>query len=207
MRADRSDPVIRALRKFAKLAKLEVELADGQTRALALSERANKWEQLSQTLGALEWRTVTALDSAGAVLGVVTNEEEEEEDDDEQPQDFTASLTAFARILASSINNAMTQQRAMFQETLRGYERLIEHAFAAARTSAQVYQNALRANAAQEVVRANEGETEEDSVMNMMKMAAMLKFMPGAAVPGGFPGAPGPGTGPSPAPTPGGAVR
>lgn len=188
MRADRKDPNIAALRRF-KPTKFTATLRDGTARELVLSTRANKWEILADTLGALPWDRIEALDGTGAVLGVVDREREEAGPDDgddyaDEPSDVAKYVAMMKDVQLSTLHEA----RLMFADRDRrdatrdaAVTESIHAMKEAYEAMADGYQMTIKMTA---MAAGTEGEG-GDKTMQMMQMAAMLmsKQAPSAVVP------------------------
>lgn len=172
MRADR-DPTIASLRRL-KGAKYSVVLSDGTEKQLVLSTKANKWEQLARVLESMQWVSIQVLDGNGAVLGVVENDEDYDTDDDGDP--VIAQTTAMARIITQVIGQTMQETRKMFADAMTAQSRLVESVITSVQTLQESYQLALTVQRSAMVANSGGGEEPEGAqIMEMLKMAMMLK--------------------------------
>lgn len=78
-RLDR-DPLIAKLRHM-KAAKLELQLADGTQRKVAIPKSGNRWVKLAEVLDSVDWHYLEAQDADGAMLGRIENDDDAPDDD------------------------------------------------------------------------------------------------------------------------------
>lgn len=164
MRADRRDPIIAALRKH-KPHKFEAVLRDGTKKTIPLSTKANRWELLSELLDAIPWVSIEALDTDGQTLGAV----EREGDFDEGDPDIIRA-EGMSRVILQAITVAMQETRKMFADTMKANADMARSMLESQHVVIESYQLAMKVQAA------SIGSPEEkDNVMEMMKMAMMLR--------------------------------
>jgi len=167
MRKDR-DPIIAALAKH-KPSKFEVELRDGSKKTVTLSTKANRWQLLSETLDAMAWVTIEAQDQQGNVLGAIEREGDWEDDLDPEIE----RGGAFAKIILNAVTATMVETRKMFTEQMKANTDLIRSVLDSQHVLVESYSLALKVQAT--AMGQNAGE-EPDKVMELVKMAAMLKM-------------------------------
>lgn len=167
MRADRRDPVIAQLRRF-KPTRFEATCRDGTKKQIPLATKANRWELLSDTLEVIPWVSIEALDADGNVLGAIDREGELVEEDIE-----VARGEGFARIIVSAVTSAMAETRKMFADAMRCNQEMAHSMMESQRVLVDSYQLALNVqrNALQQI---GESQPQQDNVMEMMKLAAMM---------------------------------
>jgi hypothetical protein len=173
MRADKRDPVIAALRRF-KPTKFLATLRSGDTRELALSTRANKWELLLDTIGAMPWTRIEALDDKNVVLGAVDQDAQDEPDDDEV---IGGEVMALTKIMQQVQASTMVECRRMFESQTRVQAEMAKAMLDGMHAMQEGYQVAIRMTAMSATRSASEdGPGEQDKVMQMIQMAMALKF-------------------------------
>ena len=108
-------PVLEAVKKL-KPHSLVAMLADGSSQPIALPASRKKWQVIRDTLEALDWFQIRALDKAGNLLGVVQGEDGGEAFDDDVDNRQMVVLGRLQRLMldaqdvALKRNNEQTQQ-------------------------------------------------------------------------------------------------
>lgn len=170
MRADRKDPVIAKLRRL-KPAKFEVTLRDGTKKNVPLSSKQNRWEQLLDTLDAMQWVAIEAQDADGQVLGACEREGDWE-DEIELDGDIERGQ-AFAKIILNAVATAMSETRKMFDAQMRAQTELTRAMLDSQHVLVESYSLALKVQATS-MGQMPEGP-EQDKVMQMLQMAMAIK--------------------------------
>lgn len=155
---------------------LKVELRDGSHRAVAIARAGNRWAKVRAVLEALDWVQIECLDKDGRVLAVIESDEEEEPEELAALGDVGLSgslLAQLARTMMEVQRSTLKEVRQMFDSQLKGMADLCGAMTDGLRNVSQSYQTALQVQAAH--LAAPQGE-DHSEVMNMMKMAMMLKM-------------------------------
>lgn len=196
MRADKRDPVIAALRRFKPTA-FAVKVGD-DSKSLALSTKANKWELLLDTLNTWRWTHIEALDDKGNVLGAIDREAEDEDEDEfvDVEVDRVDKLTA---IMMRVQQNTMLECRRMTADQTKVFGDMAASMMEAMRVMQDSYQTAIRMTATAAAASVTSEDGGQDAVMKMVQMAIALKT--GSPMPS-MPPRPAPPQRPRPQPTP-----
>lgn len=155
------------LRKLDPAA-LKVTLADGSERPVAVPKIRNRWQRVYQTMDALPWVRVEALDKNGAILGVV-------EDDQadalaaESGVDELAGMARMARIMLEVMRSTQRETRQMFEAQMRGNAELVEALITSMRSIASSYETSMQVERATRVAESAQGGNPE--IMHMLQLA------------------------------------
>jgi hypothetical protein len=157
-------------------ATLRVELVDGDPRSVAMPKAGNKWSKLATVIGALpSWVRIDALDGDGGIVGSILDEDDDDADGEDDYADDAQqerSIRLFARLLAEGQRSTMREVAKMFESASKSQAAALESVVTAMTASTEIYQQALRAQAAHAAT-AGGGEGESDEFNAMMKLGMM----------------------------------
>jgi hypothetical protein len=183
MRADRRNPIINKIRRL-KGDSFSVKLRDGTTREVTLSDKANRWEVLLDTLEKLPWKTIE-VSAADKLLGVVDNDQEDEDEDEEEDESITDEIArAVERLVKiNQTSNVVTMQetRKMFADAMKAQGDVMASMVSAMQTLQETYTVALQVQRAHLTTAGPAGDDDDDKVMKMVQMAMALRAQPGSA--------------------------
>lgn len=147
---------------------LRVELDTGDYKTIPIRKAGNRWSGALKVLDALRWVNVEFLDGKGGVLFVVESEDDEDIDDDASPR---SELPQLAKIMSGLMTGVMKEVKGMFQAQLDGMAKLTAAMTDGLRLQSEAYAERERAIR----IAAASGDDGGSEVMDMMKMAFMLK--------------------------------
>lgn len=173
-RADR-EPVIAKLKQL-KAAQLELTLADGTTKRVALAKAGNRWAKLVETLDGFDWHFIEAQDEKGAVLGRIENDEDVDEGEDGYDDAGggacpTCGRKSEMKTLLKVMQTVMRETRLGFSAQMDGNAKLVEHFGEATSHLTESYAQSAKLR---EGMAAASEATGSPEFAEMLKLAMML---------------------------------
>lgn len=187
-RLDR-DPLIAKIRQ-QKAVELELTLADGTSKKVAIPKAGNKWAKLTETLEAYDWHYLEMLDDKARSLGRIENDADEETAEDFDAEGDGAcskcGRKTEAKVLLEVMRMTQRETRLLFAATLDGSAKVMEQ-------NAKMTENVVEACTQSMQLRDGAGAAESATgmpkeLMEMLNMFQMLKAS------GGLPKLPGSGS-------------
>lgn len=151
--------------KACEPASLKVTLSDGTEKPVAVPRIRNRWQRVQQTIDALPWVRIEALDKSGAVLGMVEDESGAGEFVEQADDDMR-----LAKILLEVMRSTQKETRLMFEVQMRGQAELVEALISGVRSISQSYEQSLAVQRAAMVTDAAGGERNPE-LMAMLQLA------------------------------------
>jgi len=150
-------------------AALKVTLSDGSERPVAVPKIRNRWQRVYQTMDALPWVRVEALDKNGAILGVVEDDEADELAAEVGAGDPLDGMARMARIMLEVMRSTQRETRQMFEAQMRGNAELVEALITSMRSIASSYETSMQVERATRVAESAQGGNPE--IMHMLQLA------------------------------------
>jgi hypothetical protein len=172
-RTERIDPTVAELYKLKPHA-LDVYTTDDATpRRIPLAGR-NRWSKVKQTLDALPWTRIVALDPKGLVLGAM----EPDEGSLDEGGDALDALTIAERmghIVTDAIARTQKEDRLAFAEHFKATAELLEAMTDGVKSISEAYALALKVQAAYAAAPAGPAEPDIDDKMRDMALSVLAK--------------------------------